>query len=61
LRDYILTPGEKRIIKEYLENGNKLEGFYVLVNRIRKHDPKTIASEEDLIRQFLAKVESKQP
>ena len=55
MRDYILTPGEKQIIKRYLENGERLEGFYVLLHRARKQKPERINEEMELIKQFLIK------
>ncbi len=59
MRDYILTPGERQIIQEYVTNGKKLEGFYVLLCRVRKHEPDQIISDEELIKQFLAKAGEK--
>jgi hypothetical protein len=56
MREYILTPAEKQIIKEYLETGRKLEGFYVLVHRAKKLKPEETESELALIQQFLEKV-----
>ncbi len=55
MRDYILTPSERQIIKKYIETGDKLEGFRVLLCRVRKHDSKPIMNDEELIKQFLAK------
>ena len=59
MRDYILTPVERKIIKEYLETGKKLEGFKVLLHRARKQKTQQIADDEELLKQFLAKVGSK--
>ena len=55
MRDYILTPGERQIIKRYIETGDKLEGFRVLLCRVRKHSQKQVADDEELIKQFIAK------
>jgi hypothetical protein len=57
MRDYILTPGEKQIIEEYLKTGRKLEGFYVLVHRAKKFKPKETETELALISKFLEKAE----
>ena len=59
MRDYILTPGEKQIIQRYLETGDKLEGFRVLLCRARKQKPEQITEDVDLIKQFLAKTGEK--
>ena len=55
MRDYILTPSEKQIIKDYLENNKKLEGFYTLLHRCRKQNSKVVMADLELIKQFLAK------
>jgi hypothetical protein len=60
MRDYILTDNDRKIIKEYLESEKKLEGFKVLLFRARKHKPQQVIEDEELIKQFLAKVEGKQ-
>jgi hypothetical protein len=59
MRDYILTPSEKQIIQRYIETGDKLEGFRVLLCRVRKHKPTQIMDDEELIKLFLAKVGEK--
>jgi hypothetical protein len=56
-----LIPGEKTIITKYLETGDKLEGFRVLLCRIKKHNPEKIAVDEKLIKQFTSKVEEHKP
>jgi oligoendopeptidase F len=55
MRDYILTPIERKIIEEYLESGKKLEGFKVILFRARKQNPKQISTDVELIKQLLAK------
>lgn len=57
MRKTILTDKERQIIKRYLENGEKLENFSVLVHRVR--NMQTVNSDLELIKQFLAKVEGK--
>ncbi len=59
MRDYILTPSERQIIKDYLETGRKLEGFRTLLCRARKQDPKQISDDQELLKQFIAKASTK--
>jgi hypothetical protein len=54
MREYILTPTERKIIQTYLETGQRLEGYSMLLNRLRKLQP--IKDDLKLIQQFLAKV-----
>ena len=54
MREYILTELEKQIIKKYLDTGEKLEGFRMLVSRVR--NMQTVTTDLELIKQFLAKV-----
>ena len=35
MRTYILTEQERRMIRKFLETGDKLEGFKVLLHRCR--------------------------
>jgi len=37
MRSYILTERERRILKRFVETGEKLDGFAVLVHHLRKH------------------------
>jgi hypothetical protein len=55
MRDYILTPIERKIIEEYLESGKKLEGFKVILFRARKQNPQQISTDVELIKQLLKK------
>jgi len=59
MRDYVLTPNERKIIKEYIETGKKLEGFRVLLCRARKQSPEQIISDSELLKQLLAKAGEK--
>ena len=59
MRDYILTAAERQILKRYIETGDKLEGFRTLLCRIRKHDTKQVAEDEELIKRFLVKAGEK--
>lgn len=53
MRKYILTDQERQIIKNYLETGQKLEGYAMLLHRCKNIQP----TKEDLnlIEQFLKK------
>lgn len=53
MREYILTDQERKIIKRYLETGEKLEGFKVLLHRCRHMQ--VITGDLSLIEQFLKK------
>jgi hypothetical protein len=55
MRSYILTEQERNIIKRYLETGEKLEGFKVLLHRCRK--TQTIKQDLTLIDKFLKTTE----
>jgi len=56
LRTYILTKYERKIIQRFLETGDKLEGFKVLLHRLRKQfDPKQVKGDLELIEQYLKK------
>jgi hypothetical protein len=59
MRDYILTPNERDIIKEYLDTGKKLDGFKLILSRARKHNYKEVSSDEELIKRFIAKADLK--
>ena len=59
MRKYILTELEKKIIKKYLDTGEKLEGFKIILHRVR--NMQTVNSDLELIKQFLAKVEGAKP
>lgn len=58
MRDYILTPAERKIIEEYLESGKKLEGFKVILFRARKQNPQQITKDVELLKQLLEKAGS---
>ena len=55
VREYILTDQEKQIIKKYLETGEKLEGYAMLLSRCKRMQP--IKDDLTLIQQFLKKTE----
>jgi hypothetical protein len=57
MRKYILTNQEKQIIKRYLETGEKIEGYAMLLSRCRHMQP--INEDQQLIQQFLTKAGEK--
>ena len=59
MRNYIITELEKRIIKAYLERGEKLEGFRKLKQRAKALNLKELKEQINLIEQFLEKIEGK--
>ena len=56
MRKYILTEQEKTIINRFLETGDRLEGFRMLLCRSKNIEKVNLDLE--LIKKFLAKVES---
>jgi len=56
MRLYILSPKEKRTIKRYLETGECLDGFSVLLHRCKYNLPQ-IKEDLGLIEQLLQKEE----
>ena len=55
VRYYILTEREREIIRTYLDQGLKLEGFRVLAHLLGKMDLTRIKEDQDLVRAFLNK------
>jgi cytosine/adenosine deaminase-related metal-dependent hydrolase len=57
MRNNILTDHERTLIKKYLETGERLEGFKVLLHRARKQqpDPEQTKTDLELIKQLLQK------
>ncbi|MCL2477693.1 hypothetical protein [Candidatus Bathycorpusculum sp.] len=55
MRNYILTPNEREIIKEYLNTDKRLDGFKLILSLARKHQPEIIVEDEELIKKLLAK------
>jgi len=54
MRGYIFTDQERKIIKEFVEKGVKLEGLSVLRNRIKKN-LKTLQEDMLLLQKLLEK------
>ena len=55
MREYILTPTERNIIQTFLETGQRLEGYSMLLNRVHSLQP--VKDDLQLIAKFLAKAE----
>jgi len=58
MRNYLITELEKRIIKAYLERGEKLEGFRKLKQRAKALNLDAIKEQVNLIEKFLKKIEA---
>ncbi len=58
MRNYLITELEKRIIKAFLERGEKLEGFRKLKQRAKALDLKELKEQISLIEKFLEKIKS---
>jgi len=61
MRNYILTDHERTLIKRYLETGEKLDGFKVLLHRIRKTpiQPEIVQEDLNLLQELLKKAGQK--
>jgi hypothetical protein len=57
MQRYILSDWEKKIINEYLTTGVKLDGFRIVIFRIKKHRER-IESDYNMLQQFMENVES---
>lgn len=55
MREYILTEKERQIIKRYIETGEKLEGFKIILHRAR--NMQIVNSDLELIKTLLSKVQ----
>ena len=51
MKAHVLTPKQKEIMNEFITTGKKLEGFYVVVHRVKKNLP-IVEEEINLIREF---------
>lgn len=56
MREYVLTPREKKILEDFIESGIKLNGFSVLVIRLKRAS-KRLMADMKLIRATLEKLE----
>jgi len=55
MRGYLLTPREREILETYVEDGVKLDGFSVLVIRLRRAE-KSLKEEFELIEDALRRM-----
>jgi hypothetical protein len=55
MKRYILTPKERQIIEQFLDNGLKLEGFRQLVYLARNANLDHLENDIELIRYFVQK------
>ena len=61
MKTSLLTDNERKLIKRYLESGERLEGFKVLLHRVRK-EPVTrdaVLGDLSLIEQLIRKAGEK--
>jgi len=54
MRSYILTEREREILKHFVETGEKIDGFAVLVHDLRKHRD-ALNEDLELVEAFLKK------
>ena len=57
VRAYIITETEVRIMKAFLENGEKLPGFRMLKSRVKDVDPNVVRKQISLVKRFQKKLE----
>ena len=57
MREYVLTERERKILEVFLEEGVKLDGFSVLVIRLKRANKK-LTKDLELIKAALKKLES---
>jgi len=58
VREYVLTQRERKILEDFIESGIKLNGFSVLVIRLKRAN-KRLMTDMKLIRTTLEKLEIK--
>jgi len=58
LRRYLLTERERKILKAYIEENIKLDGFSVLALRLKRWKKKPTLNDLDLMEKALEKFES---
>lgn len=59
MKTYILTPREREIARRFIETGEKLEGYRLLLHRCRRYLPQ-LDEDRALIGQFIKAVEEKE-
>ena len=57
MREYVLTERERKILEVFLEEGVKLDGFSVVVIRLKRANKK-LTKDLELIKAALKKLES---
>ena len=60
LRRYLLTERERKILKAYIEENVKLDGFSVLALRLKRWKKKPTLNDLELMDKALEKFESEQ-
>ena len=58
VRTYLLTERERKILKAYIEENIKLDGFSVLALRLKRWKKKPTLNDLDLMEKALEKFES---
>jgi hypothetical protein len=58
MRSYVLTKRERKILKAYVEENVKLDGFSVLALRLKRWEKKPILNDLELMDKALEKFES---
>ena len=58
MREYILTPRERKILETFVEEGLKLDGFSVLAIRLKRAG-RRLMEDTELIKEALKKIEMK--
>jgi GTP cyclohydrolase FolE2 len=57
MRSYILTERERKILKRFIESGEKLDGFTVLLHYLKKHRA-SLSRDFEMVETVLEKVSS---
>lgn len=57
MRSYILTERERKILRRFIETGEKLDGFAVLAHHLKKHRD-TVSGDLELVQDSLQKISS---
>jgi len=60
VRGYILTERERKILKAYIEENVKLDGFSILALRLKRAKKERVLNDLELMEKALEKIESPQ-
>ena len=60
LRRYLLTERERKILKAYIEENIKLDGFAILALRLKRAKRELVLNDLELMEKALEKIESPQ-